>query len=70
MNTGIFYLILIKFLFQKNLRSFVLAWIRIRIDQKCWIRIRIKSIRIHNTDVFCIKYISVVVRVLVAYEEK
>jgi hypothetical protein len=26
----------------------VLAWIRIRIEQKCWIRIRIKSIRIHN----------------------
>jgi hypothetical protein len=30
--------------------SSVLAWIRnrIRIKQKCWIRIRIKSIRIHN----------------------
>jgi hypothetical protein len=28
--------------------SSVLAWIRIRIEQKCWIRIRIKSIRIHN----------------------
>jgi hypothetical protein len=26
----------------------VLAWIRIRIEQKCWIRIRINSIRIHN----------------------
>jgi hypothetical protein len=25
-------------------------WIRIRIEQKCWIRIRIKSIRIHNPD--------------------
>jgi hypothetical protein len=29
-------------------KSSVLAWIRIRIEQKCWIRIRIKSIRIHN----------------------
>jgi hypothetical protein len=29
--------------------SSVLAWIRIRIEQKCWILIRIKSIRIHNT---------------------
>jgi hypothetical protein len=28
----------------------VLAWIRTRIEQKCWIRIRIKSIRIHNPD--------------------
>jgi hypothetical protein len=25
-----------------------LAWIRIRIEQKCWIWICIKSIRIHN----------------------
>jgi hypothetical protein len=30
--------------------SSVLAWIRIRIEQKCWIRIRIKSIRIHNPE--------------------
>jgi hypothetical protein len=32
--------------------SSVLVWIRIRnwiwIEQKCWIRIRIESIRIHN----------------------
>jgi hypothetical protein len=27
-------------------------WIRIRIEQKCWIRIRIKSIRIHNPALF------------------
>jgi hypothetical protein len=56
-NTGIFDLIYLKFWFQQNLKeivfeSSVLAWIRIRnrirIEQKCWIRIRIKSIRIHN----------------------
>jgi hypothetical protein len=34
------------------LESSVLAWIRIRIEQKCWIRIRIKSIRIHNPGYF------------------
>jgi hypothetical protein len=47
-NTGIFDLILIK-KFEKEIvfESTVLAG-RIRIEQKCWIRIRIKSIRIHN----------------------
>jgi hypothetical protein len=36
--------------FEKEIvfESSVLAWTRIRIEQKCWIRIRIKSIRIHN----------------------
>jgi hypothetical protein len=57
-NTGIFDLILLKFWFQKKFEkevvfeSSVLTWLRIRnrirIEQKCWIRIRIKSIRIHN----------------------
>jgi hypothetical protein len=55
-------LIWLKFWFLKKFEkeivfeSSVLAWIRIRnrirnwirIEQKCWIRIRIKSIRIHN----------------------
>jgi hypothetical protein len=38
--------------FEKEIvfESSVLAWIRIRIEQKWWIRIRIKSIRIHNPD--------------------
>jgi hypothetical protein len=51
-NTSIFYLIWLKFRFEKKFekeivfKSSVLAWIRI--EQKCWIRIRIKSIRIHN----------------------
>jgi hypothetical protein len=42
--------------FEKKIvfESSVLAWIRfrnrIRIEQKCWIRIRIKWIRIHNPD--------------------
>jgi hypothetical protein len=46
-NTSIFYLIWLKFRFQKKFekeivfKSSVLAWIRIRIVQKCWIRIRI-----------------------------
>jgi hypothetical protein len=37
--------------FEKEIvfESSVLAWIRIRIEQKCWIRIRKKSIRIHNS---------------------
>jgi hypothetical protein len=54
--TGIFDLIWLKFWFQKKFEkeivfeSSVLAWIRIRIEQKCWIRIRNKSIRIHNPD--------------------
>jgi hypothetical protein len=65
-NTNIFDFILLKFRFLKNLekiffKSSVLAWIwirirnRIRIEQKCWIRIRIKWIRIHNPDLkqFC-----------------
>jgi hypothetical protein len=51
-NTGIFDLtqILISNKFEKEIvfESSVLPWIRIRIEQKCWIRIRIKSIRIHN----------------------
>jgi hypothetical protein len=55
-NTGIFLFdltqILISKKFEKEIvfQSSVLAWIRnwIRIEQKCWIRIRIKSIRIHN----------------------
>jgi hypothetical protein len=55
-NTGIFYLtqILILKKIEKEfvIESSVLAWIRIqiRIEQKCWIRIRIKSIRIHNPE--------------------
>jgi hypothetical protein len=42
--------ILISKKFEKEIvfESSVLAWIRIRIEQKCWIRIRFKSIRIHN----------------------
>jgi hypothetical protein len=46
--------ILISKKFENNIvfESSVLAWIRIRnriqIEQKCWIRIRIKSIQIHN----------------------
>jgi hypothetical protein len=42
--------ILISKKFEKEIvfESSVLAWIWIRIEQKCWIRIRIKSIRIHN----------------------
>jgi hypothetical protein len=55
-NTGIFLFdltqIFISKKFEKEIvfESSVLAWIRIRIriEQKCWIRIRIKSIRIHN----------------------
>jgi hypothetical protein len=54
-NNNIFYLIWLKFrkiLEKKFLQSSVLALIRIRnrirIEQKCWIRIRIKWIRIHN----------------------
>jgi hypothetical protein len=61
-NTVIFYLIqiLISEKFENKIvfESSVLAWIRIRnrirINQKCWIRIRIKSIRIHNSDIFII----------------
>jgi hypothetical protein len=51
-NTDIFDLIWLKFWFQTKFEkeivceSSVLAWIRIRIEQKCWIRI--KAIRIHN----------------------
>jgi hypothetical protein len=44
--------ILISNKFEKEIvfESSIFAWIqiRIRIEQKCWIRIRIKSIRIHN----------------------
>jgi hypothetical protein len=45
-------LILKKFEKEIVFESSVLAWIRnrIRIEQKCWFRIRIKSIRIHNPD--------------------
>jgi hypothetical protein len=52
--TGIFLfnltqiLILKKFEKEIVFESSVLAWIQIRIEQKCWIRIRNKSIRIHN----------------------
>jgi hypothetical protein len=44
--------ILISRKFEKEIvyESSVLAWVRIRIEQKCWIRIRIKSIRIHNPE--------------------
>jgi hypothetical protein len=51
-NTGNFWFDLTQILISKNFEkeivfeSSVLAWIRI--EQKCWIRIRIKSIRIHN----------------------
>jgi hypothetical protein len=58
MNNSIFELtqILISKKFEKDIafESSVLAWIwirnwiLIRIEQKCWIRIRNKSIRIHN----------------------
>jgi hypothetical protein len=59
-NTGIFLFDLTQILISKKFEieivfeSSVSAWIRIRIrnririEQKCWIRIRIKSIRIHN----------------------
>jgi hypothetical protein len=53
-NTGIFLFDLTQILISKKFgkeivfESSVLAWIRIRIEQKCWIQIRIKSIRIHN----------------------
>jgi hypothetical protein len=61
-NTDIFFFlldltqILISKKFEKEIvfESSVLAWIRIRnwiriqIEQKCWILIRIESIRIHN----------------------
>jgi hypothetical protein len=59
-NTGIFYLIWLKFWLQTKFEkeivfeSSVLAWIRnrilirIRIKLKSWIRIRIESIRIYN----------------------
>jgi hypothetical protein len=52
-NTDIFDLtqILISKKFEKEIvfEISVLAWIRIRIEQKCWIRI--KSIPIHNPGV-------------------
>jgi hypothetical protein len=53
-NTGIFLFDLTKILISKKcekkivFESSVLAWIRIRIEQKCCIRIRIESIRIHT----------------------
>jgi hypothetical protein len=51
-NTDILTQILISKKLEKEivLESSVLAWIRIRIEQKCWIRIRNKSIRILNPD--------------------
>jgi hypothetical protein len=54
-HTGIFDLTRIL-IFKKLEKEFffessVLAWIRIRIEQKCWIQIRIKSIRTHNPAV-------------------
>jgi hypothetical protein len=53
-NIGIFLFdlteILISKKFEKEIvfESSVFAWIRIRIELKCWIRICIESIRIHN----------------------
>jgi hypothetical protein len=59
-NTSMFYLIWLKFWFQKKFEkeivfeNSVLAWIRSRIririgiEPKCWIQISIESIRIHN----------------------
>jgi hypothetical protein len=41
-------LILKKFEKEIVFESSALAWIRIRIEKKWWIRIRMKSIRIHN----------------------
>jgi hypothetical protein len=55
-NTAIFCFnltqIFISKKFEKEIvfESFVLTWIWIRIEQKCWIRIRSKSIRIHNPE--------------------
>jgi hypothetical protein len=55
--------ILISKKFEKEIvfESSVLAWIRIRnrirIEQKCWIRIRNKSIWIHNPGLFIVKKI-------------
>jgi hypothetical protein len=52
-NNDIFYVILLSFDFKKLFRNCsVLAWIRIEL--KCWIRIRIESIRIHNPEIFSI----------------
>jgi hypothetical protein len=43
------FLVILKFVKKEIVfESSVLTWIRNRIEQKCWIRIRIKSIRIHN----------------------
>jgi hypothetical protein len=35
---------------RNRIRNWIRNWIRIRIEQKCCIRIRIKSIRIHDPD--------------------
>jgi hypothetical protein len=46
--------LLISKKFEKEIvfESSVLAWIRIRIEPKCWIQIRIISIQIHNPAEF------------------
>jgi hypothetical protein len=51
-NTGIFIWFDSNFHLNTFEKEIVLHRIRIRIEQKCWIqiRIRIKSIRIHNPD--------------------
>jgi hypothetical protein len=55
--------ILISKKFEKKIvfKSSVLAWIRIRIriEKKCWIRIRKKSIRIHNPGTNAYRSLSV-----------
>jgi hypothetical protein len=37
-----------EIVFKSSVLAWIRNWTRIRIEQKCWIRIRIKSIRIHN----------------------
>jgi hypothetical protein len=71
-NTGIFFIWFDSNFdfkkFEKEIvfESSVLAWIRsrvrirIRIELKCWIRIRIESIRIHNPVIDRYRYYSYV----------
>jgi hypothetical protein len=40
-----------KIVFASSVLAWIRNWIRIRIEQKCWIRILIKSIRIHNPEI-------------------
>jgi hypothetical protein len=57
-----------KFVKEIVFESSVLAWIRsrTRIEVKCWIRIRIESIRIHNPAFYCIfSYFSTIENELV-----